>query len=96
MENTTSPYMLYVFNTKQNLPSVSSINKLSRVHTVNKKQNKHYHELLSKNDGMLLNTSLNFPGHVVVEDLYDLKWMMKKSSLKYAWLPDIGRLIQSE
>ena len=96
MENTTSPYMLYVFNTKQNLPSVSSINKLSRVHTVNKKQNKHYHELLSKNDGMLLNTSLNFPGHVVVENLYDLKWMMKKSSLKYAWLPDIGRLIQSE
>jgi len=94
MENTISPYMLYVFNTKQNLPSVSSINKLSRVHTVSKKQNKHYHELLSKNDGMLLNTSLNFPGHVVIENLYDLKWMMNKSCLNFAWLPDVGKLIQ--
>jgi predicted NodU family carbamoyl transferase len=94
IENTISPYMLYVFNTKQDLPSVSSVNKLSRVHTVSKKQNKHYHDLLSKNDGMLLNTSLNFPGHVVVENLYDLKWMMERSPLKYAWLPDIGKLIK--
>jgi predicted NodU family carbamoyl transferase len=43
---------------------------------------------------MLLNTSLNFPGHVVVENLYDLKWMMERSPLKYAWLPDIGKLIK--
>jgi predicted NodU family carbamoyl transferase len=94
IKNTISPYMLYVFKTKQDLPSVSSINKLSRVHTVSKKQNKHYYDLLSKSNGMLLNTSLNFPGHVIVENLYDLKWMMKRSPLKYAWLPDIGKLIK--
>ena len=54
----------------------------------------HYHELLSKNDGMLLNTSLNFPGHVVIENLYDLKWMMNRSCLNFAWLPEVGKLIQ--
>ena len=42
----------------------------------------------------LLNTSLNFPGHVVIENLYDLKWMMNKSRLNFAWLPDVGKLIQ--
>ena len=45
---------------------------------------------------MLLNTSLNFPGQVLVENILDLKYMLDMSPLKYAWLPDINQLIIKE
>jgi predicted NodU family carbamoyl transferase len=92
----SSPYMLYTYKTKINLPSVSAINGTSRVQTVSKKQNKNFYSLLKESENILLNTSLNFPGHVIVENLFDLKYMMDNSPLKYAWLPDIQVLIQKD
>ncbi len=93
MQNKISPYMMYAFKTKENLPNVSAIDKSSRVQTVNKKQNLNYYNLLKACNGILLNTSLNFPGQVLVETLHDLKFMFNNSPLKYAWLPDINKLI---
>ena len=92
----TSPYMLYVFKTKRDLPNVCAIDKRSRIQTVNKNQNKNYYELLKESGDLLLNTSLNFSGHVLVENLLDLKFMMDNSPLKYAWLPDIQTLIEKK
>ena len=92
-KNFNSPYMLYVFKTKTYLPNVSAIDGSSRIQTVNKNQNKNYYDLLKSSNSMLLNTSLNFSGHVIVETLIDLKYMMDNSVLKYAWLPDIKKLI---
>jgi len=95
-QGTTSPDMLYVFKTKIDLPNVSAVDKSSRIQTVNEKQNKHYYELLKESGDLLLNTSLNFSGHVLVENLLDLKFMMDNSFLKYAWLPDIQTLIEKK
>jgi len=95
-KNFNSPYMLYVFKTKISLPNVSAIDGSSRIQTVNKKQNKNYYNLLKASGSILLNTSLNFPGHVIVETLIDLKYMMDNSLLKYAWLPDIKKLIKKK
>ena len=85
--------MMYAFKTKENLSNVSTVDRSSRVQTVNKNQNINYYNLLKASDGILLNTSLNFPGQVLVENLHDLKFMFINSPLKYAWLPDINKLI---
>ena len=76
-----SPYMLYVFKTK--------------------KDNPHFYNLLSAfnkkyKTPFLLNTSLNLAGHTLVEDLDDLKYMLDYSDLKYAYLPEVGKLIISQ
>jgi len=93
MQGKKSPHMMYAFQTKINLPNVSAIDGSSRVQTVAKNYNVNYYNLLKASDGILLNTSLNFPGQVLVENLYDLKYMLDYSPLKYAWLPDINKLI---
>ena len=95
-KNFNSPYMLYVFKIKTSLPNVSAVDGSSRIQTVNKKQNKNYYNLLKASGSILLNTSLNFSGHVIVENLIDLKYMMDNSPLKYAWLPDIKKLIKKK
>ena len=96
-----SPYMLYVFKTKKDLPNVSAIDKTARVQTVSKKNNLHFYNLLSTFNKkykipFLLNTSLNLAGHTLVEDLNDLKYMLDYSDLKYAYLPEVGKLIISQ
>tara|TARA_B100000029_G_C17605208_1_gene967181 strand:- start:1209 stop:2567 length:1359 start_codon:yes stop_codon:yes gene_type:complete len=96
-----SPYMLYVFKTKKDLPNVSAIDKTARIQTVNKKNNFHFYNLLSAFNKkykipFLLNTSLNLAGHTLVEDLDDLKYMLDYSDLKYAYLPEVGKLIISQ
>tara|TARA_R100001163_G_C5066000_1_gene204159 strand:+ start:1909 stop:3255 length:1347 start_codon:yes stop_codon:yes gene_type:complete len=96
-----SPYMLYVFKTKKDLPNVSAIDKTARIQTVNKKDNPHFYNLLSAfnkkyKTPFLLNTSLNLAGHTLVEDLDDLKYMLDYSDLKYAYLPEVGKLIISQ
>jgi len=96
-----SPYMLYVFKTKKDLPNVSAVDKTARIQTVNKKDNPHFYNLLSAfnkkyKTPFLLNTSLNLAGHTLVEDLNDLKYMLDYSDLKYAYLPEVGKLIISQ
>ena len=93
MQGKVSPYMMYAFKTKENLSNVCAIDGSSRVQTVNKNQNSNYYNLLKASGGILLNTSLNFPGQVLVENLQHLKYMFINSPLKYAWLPDINKLV---
>ena len=45
------------------------------------------------NTPYVLNTSLNLPGHTLVEDVHDLHKMFLESNLKYIWLPDIRKLV---
>ena len=93
MKGITSPYMMYAFKTKQPLKNVSATDGSSRVQTVNKHQNLSFYNLLKASGDILLNTSLNFPGQVLVENMFDLKYMLDMSPLKYAWLADINKLI---
>jgi len=102
MQLNESPYMMYVFkllNNKQNiLTSGVAINNTSRIQTVNKKQNINFYNLLKSFEKMtnipiLINTSLNMPGEVLVETLYDLKHLFTNSNLKYIYFPEINKLI---
>ena len=95
-KNFISPHMLYAFKCKRFLKNVSAVDGSSRVQTVNVNQNKNYYKLLKASGDILLNTSLNFSGQVLVENLFDLKFMMENSTLKYSWLPDINKLIKKK
>ena len=92
-----SPYMLYVFKMKDPVESVVSQGNYSRVQTVDQ-ENTNYYNILKAfknktNIPFLLNTSLNLPGEPLVETLGDLKTTLENSVLKYAYLPDIKKLI---
>jgi carbamoyltransferase len=97
-----SPYMMYVFellHIKKNiLQSGVAINNTSRIQTVDKKRNIYFYNLINSfykltNVPILVNTSLNLPGEVLVETMYDLKIMFENSNLKYIYLPEINKLI---
>jgi predicted NodU family carbamoyl transferase len=97
-----SPHMMFVFklleNKKNILKSGVAINNTSRIQTVKKSQNLHFYDLIKEfekitNVPILINTSLNLPGEVLVETLYDLKEMFINSELKYIYLPEINKMI---
>tara|TARA_E500000318_G_scaffold84104_1_gene79823 strand:+ start:792 stop:2402 length:1611 start_codon:yes stop_codon:yes gene_type:complete len=103
VDNNRNPeFMMHVFNArffkKNELKNVIAKDGTCRLQSVTRTKNYHFYDLLkycSDNFGypFLLNTSLNLPGHPIVEDLYDLKHMMLNSDLKYAWLPNINKMI---
>jgi predicted NodU family carbamoyl transferase len=97
-----SPHMMYVFDlldSKKNIIKCGiSKDFKSRIQTVSKKDNEHYYNLLkSFNEKLkiplLVNTSLNLPGEVLVETMYDLYELFTKSNLKYIYLPEIKKII---
>ena len=100
---TKSPYyMLYAYEAveskKHILKNVLAPNNTCRLQAVNYTNNKNFYMLLKQffeTTGIpfLINTSLNLSGYPLVENLHDLKFMMEKSNLKYAWLPEISKLI---
>ena len=106
VDNNRNPeFMMHVFNArflkKKELQNVISKDSTCRLQSVTKIKNSCLHELLKfskENFGypFLLNTSLNLPGRPIVEDLQDLKEMMLDSDLKYAWLPDIQKMVKKK
>jgi predicted NodU family carbamoyl transferase len=97
-----SPYMMFVFkllkNKKNILKSGVAINNTSRIQTVKKTQNLHFYNLIKEFEKItkvpiLINTSLNLPGEVLVETLYDMREMFTNSNLKYIYLPEINKII---
>jgi len=97
-----SPYMMFAFEIKKDkkniLKSGIAINNTSRIQTVKKSQNLHYYNLINEFDKItnvpiLINTSLNLPGEVLVETLYDMREMFINSNLRYIYLPEINKMI---
>jgi len=98
-----SPYMMYVFNLKKQkegiLKAGLAIDKKSRIQTVAKQDNLYYYDLLKSfekltNIPVLLNTSLNLPGEVLVETIEDMKEFFIKSNLNYIYFPEVNKLIK--
>jgi len=96
-----SPYMMYVFKIKKIgiLKTALSKNNDSRIQTVTEKDNLHYYNLIKAFDKLtnvpiLINTSLNLPGEVLVETMQDLKDLFDNSNLNYIYLPEIGKMIK--
>jgi predicted NodU family carbamoyl transferase len=97
-----SPYMMYVFKLLKNKRSILkagyAVDFTSRIQTVGKEDNINFYNLLRSfnkltNTPILINTSLNLPGEVLVETFYDLLELFKKSNLRYIYLPEISKLI---
>jgi len=96
-----SPHMMYVFKIKKKNIMTTGISKNndSRIQTVSKKDNLHFYNLIKafnklKNIPILINTSLNLPGEVLVETMQDLKELFDNSKLNYIYLPEINKLIR--
>lgn len=95
----SSPYMMFVYKCKNpKLKNVCSIDNLSRIQTLEKNFHLEYYNLVSEFNKLagiplVLNTSLNLPGHVLCEDYSDLLKIFKNSGLKYCWLPDQKKMI---
>ena len=91
--------MQYAVKVKKNgIPAMIHVDNTCRVQTITKKQNKHFYNLISAfhketKVPMLLNTSFNLAGEPLVETFSDAINTMKKSKLKYLYLPEIKKLI---
>ena len=98
-KNETSPYMMFVYKAKNNLTkNVCSVDGYSRIQTLNKSFHPKYHELITcfkkqTKHSIVLNTSLNLPGHVLCEEYSDVAFMMNNSDLKYCYLADYNKLV---
>ena len=94
-----SPHMMYVFKCKKKLSAGVAKDHNSRIQTVKKSDNFHYYNLIKSFYGLtktpvLINTSLNLPGEVLVETLQDLKELFERSKLKFIYLPEINKIIK--
>ena len=83
---------------KEKFKNILSNNDNCRLQVLDKGQNVNYYNLIKElsyhtNFEIILNTSLNLPGEPLVEDLKDLEEMMSNSNLKYAYLPEINKLL---
>ena len=94
--------MLFTYNVreqyKEKFKNILSNENNCRLQVLDKNQNVNYFNLIKElgyhtDFEIVLNTSLNLPGQPLVEDLNDLEEMMTRSDLKYAYLPDINKLI---
>lgn len=97
-----SPYMMYLFKLLDNKTNILkagiAIDNTSRIQTVKKTDNEHFYNLLKSFFNLtkvpiLINTSLNLPGEVLVETIDDLLYFLDNSKLKYIYLPEIQKLI---
>ena len=98
-----SPYMMYVFDLKKEkegiLKAGLAVDNKSRIQTVDKDRNLNYYNLIKSFEKLtgvpiLINTSLNLPGEVLVETMNDLKELFETSELDYIYLPEINKLIK--
>ena len=97
-----SPYMMFVYKAKdKRLNNVCSEDGYSRIQTLNRSFHPKYYDLITtfkKLTGLplVLNTSLNLPGHVLCEEYSDVAHMMKNSELNYCYLADQNKLVCSK
>ena len=97
-----SPYMMFVYKAKdKRLNNVCSVDGYSRIQTLNRSFHPKYYDLITtfkKLTGLplVLNTSLNLPGHVLCEEYGDVADMMKNSELNYCYLADQNKLVCSK
>jgi carbamoyltransferase len=99
---TDSPFMMYAVNVLEDkqplIPAITHVDGTCRIQTVTSEQNPHYYNLISefnkiKNVPILFNTSFNLAGEPLVETVNEALNTLKKSDMKYLWLPEISKLL---
>lgn len=98
-----SPFMMYAVETKSEkshlVPALQHSDKTSRIQTINKKQNKHYYELISAfynitGIPMVLNTSFNLSGDTMVDNMADAIKTCREGKIPYLYCPERSILIE--
>lgn len=98
-----SPFMMYSFKCKESkkeiIPAVRHKDDSCRIQTVNRDQNLHYYELIEafyKRTGvpMVLNTSFNMAGDMMVNDINRAFETCRKGKIPYLYLPEKRMLIR--
>jgi carbamoyltransferase len=97
-----SPFMMYAVDViedkKDLIPSIVHVDGTCRVQTVTPEQNLHYYNLISEfnkltNVPILFNTSFNLAGDPLVETMENALETLRKSEIKYLYLPERDELI---
>lgn len=97
-----SPFMMYAVDVLEDkkliIPAITHVDGTCRIQTVTEEQNKHYYNLISEfnrqtNVPILFNTSFNLGGDPIVETVDEALATLRKSELKYLYLPELGILI---
>lgn len=100
-----SPSMMYavdVLKEKQDIiPAITHVDGTCRIQTVTEEQNPHYYTLIKefnklKDVPILFNTSFNLAGDPLVEKLSEGLDTLKRSEIKYLWLPELQKLVIKE
>lgn len=98
-----SPFMMYAVDVKEDklgvIPSITHVDNTCRVQTVTEQQNPHYYKLISEFSKLsqvpiLFNTSFNLGGDPLVETIDDALSTLRKSDLKFLYLPEISLLLE--
>jgi len=94
-----SPYMMYAFQAKhiakEKTPAIVHVDNTCRVQTVTKDENEVLYKILKLfKVPLLMNTSMNLAGDPINETLEDALLTMRKSPLKYIYLPEHNKLIE--
>ena len=98
----SSPYMMYAVQTLEerrlSIPGLQHNDGTSRIQTVTKDQNRHYHDLIEefyKITGvpMLLNTSFNLAGDTLVQTMDDAIRTCREGGIEFLYCPEIESLI---
>ena len=89
---------IHLEDKKDIIPAITHVDGTCRIQTVTSEQNPHYYALISefnkiKNVPILFNTSFNLAGDPLVETVAEALETLKKSEMKYLWLPEIGKLL---
>lgn len=102
---TSSPFMMYAVDVlpdkRDVIPSITHVDGTCRIQTVNRDQNLHYYRLIEAffkltKVPILFNTSFNLAGDPLVETIDDAIDTLKRSDLKYIYLPEINKIITKE
>ena len=97
-----SPFMMYAVDVQADktsvIPSITHVDGTCRIQTVTPEQNLHYYNLISEfkkitKVPILFNTSFNLAGDPLVETIEDAFDTLKRSKMKYLYLPEISKLI---
>jgi len=98
-----SPSMMYAVEVNDDklgvIPSITHVDGTCRIQTVTELQNTHYYNLIQEfnklsNVPILFNTSFNLGGDPLVETIDDALDTLRKSDLKYLYLPEISLLLE--
>lgn len=100
----SSPFMMYAVNVlpeKQSIvPAITHVDGTCRIQTVNEEQDKNFYNLIKEfykitKIPILFNTSFNLAGDCIVETLDDAVDTIRRSKIKYLYLPEFSILIES-